>query len=223
MSGSAFASDPSSEGPGSGASRTIPGLFVSGFIALALLMTPCPSPAGAGTVHQGQDSVRLSLLVQAPGDPIPPDDGDNGEVDEEEGILVGPEAGVAPVDSTGLVPAPMQGEKSVVPDSLGGGLPAPGIPQPGAAPADSLLPSGAAPPDSLRPPGGAAPDSLRRVSPGTVPGTVGGAPPRAGAPPGPATAQKKPAERRGLAGLHPALIVAGLVALHFVLVGAFTD
>jgi hypothetical protein len=169
-------------------------------VALAASAALPAGAASAGPSAHGE-AEHPAILAQAPGDPLPPDDGNDGDEEGDEDLWEGPDSTFVPADTAG-VQRTILPEKAVAPDSLKSG---------GAA-------------GLIREPGPAGADSLGRVLPGpsATPGT-GTALPGAAGTGIPAVKPSEPKERRGVLGLHPAFLIVGLVVAHVFLVKLVTD
>jgi hypothetical protein len=201
--------------PGSLAWRVLPGLFLcAGFLLAA-------GPASAGPVGRQHPSAAL----EAAGPQQPPEDttpaGGGGTSD---GDTVGPEEEVFP-DTTlftpqALGPKPAPGDTAKAPaDTTAVRADTTGVrvDTTGAAADTTGLRGGPAP---------APPDTAGTARPAVgLPQT--GLPPTEAEPPGPSGAigprpEAKSAARRGFLGLHPAVIILGLVVAHVFLVKLIT-
>ena len=177
--------------------------MLPGLLAFLLIGLAAPGPAAAAEAPApavGADRL-LAAVMQAPGDETPPEEGEEEDVEEEADTTT-----VSFPDTTGLKPLAAPADTTL------------------RAPADTL--GSGAPTRSIRQPGAAATDSLGRPLPGPSggPGGVQGTgPTRAPTGTGAAAVPKEPAERRGLLGVHPAVLILGLIVAHVFVVKLVTD
>jgi hypothetical protein len=209
-SASGFASSPRRSGPGSLARRALPGLFV----CAALLLPagrPCARPAKP---RHPAAAVQAAGPEQPPEDTTPPGGGGT-----DTGAAGGPEEEVFP-DTTLFVP-PL-GPKPAPGDTAGAaadtsrvrsGAAGAGVDTTGAAIDTTGIGSGA---------GADGVDTAGVARPAVGLPQSGALPPGTGpTPPGP-PAETKTSARKGVFGLHPAVIILGLVVAHVFLVKLIT-